>query len=38
MLNEEIYYASPPNVRYLRRLQEAYREAKEGKKRLWGPR
>jgi micrococcal nuclease len=42
MLNEEIVragYASlmtiPPNVRYHQRLQEAYIEAREGKRGLW---
>jgi micrococcal nuclease len=44
MLNEEIVRAGyanlityPPNVKYQKRFQEAYRQAREGKKGLWGP-
>jgi micrococcal nuclease len=42
MLNEEIIRAGyaglmtyPPNVKHLRRLQEAYRDAREAKRGLW---
>ena len=42
MLNEEIVRAGfaglvtyPPNIRHLRRLQEAYRDAREEKRGLW---
>ena len=42
MLNEEIVRAGfaglmtyPPNIRHLRRLQEAYRDAREQKRGLW---